>query len=271
MFKPQLANTINPKTLPKYVNDDLYGWEQKLDGERRAVVVDEGVVSVWGRDGQLSRLSPELVKVFSLITTGRWVFDGELVGPDLWIFDLLRAESLLDEPNLTPFWKRREQLEAVMPLLMKHAPTLKLLPHYKTPADKAAMGVRCIGANVEGIMIKNLNGTYVEGKRSSAVLKCKFVQTVDVVVTEVGRQGKRSIAIGLYDNGTLVDVGSCTVQPRHLLELKVGDVVELKYLYVNDPANPKLYQPRFLKRRDDKGACEATVDQLKFTDKTVLT
>lgn len=89
-------------------------------------------------------------------------------------------------------------------------------------------------------------------------------------MTDVGIDGKDSAALAMYDQtGHLTPVGKVTAA---IHEASVGDVVEVKYLYVNDLGAPRLYQPVLLRRRTDKRACDCTLDQLEGTvaNRTVL-
>lgn len=265
MFKPQLAVPLNPRQLPKYVTNDDYWMEQKLDGVRMAIVVDNGHVIGWGRRDNEAQVPREIREVLTRLN-GRWVFDGEYIGGVFWCFDLLAPASGINEDS--PYTDRRVALEAAAPVLTGTTDKFKVLRTHRTVAEKADLVTKCIQNNAEGVMVKQIFAPYWQGKRSPKMMKAKFVDTIDCVVTEVGREGKRSVEISLFDNGQLKSVGACTVTDRWLAQLQVGDVIEVKYLYATK--DHRIYQPSFLKRRDDKKPEECTFGQMKYTNRQVF-
>jgi hypothetical protein len=92
------------------------------------------------------------------------------------------------------------------------------------------------------------------------------VKTVDCIVTGVRVEGRDNCHVSLIDGDQLVEVGSCAMLGKP--PVVVGQVVEVRYLYAD--TNRRLVQPAFLRVRDDKPAVECTIDQLVFTNRTVL-
>lgn len=267
-FKPQLANRMNHHKLPKYADNDQYWWERKLDGVREVIVVDNGNVQAWGRTSEMS-VSREIHRVLSNLN-GRWVFDCERVAGVSWCFDAMVTAGNVDVNEKSPYWKRREVLETMAPTLTSKIETFRVLPTARTTEEKLALYKECRANNYEGVMVKDKNGMYYPGRRTDKVLKAKFEETIDCVVDEVNRQGKRSVGISLYEGGKLVSVGACTVlNDKKRNALSVGDVIEVKYLYAVEGSR-KLVQPAFIKKRDDKRAEDCDFDQMKFTDKVVV-
>jgi hypothetical protein len=99
-------------------------------------------------------------------------------------------------------------------------------------------------------------------------LKAKFVVTADVIVLAVGDDGKESCTLGMVDGNTVVEIGRCSLIGKPYV--KPGDIIEVAYLYANNCKAPRLYQPRLYRVRDDKTPPECTIDQLKFTNKSVM-
>lgn len=63
-------------------------------------------------------------------------------------------------------------------------------------------------SNAEGVVIANITGTYIPGKRNNNIGKYKFTNDIDCVVVEVGIDGKDNMSLGLYnEDNTLVEVG----------------------------------------------------------------
>lgn len=269
-FSPQLAEVMDTKDLPKYGADDNWWFEQKLDGMRICVALSGGTAQSWGRDGKyvVKREGREVEKMFKNFP-GEWVFDGEYINNEFWMFDMPVGLNVVN-PSM-PYCERRQKLdhfatEVLLPLNDR----IRLTPTFRTTEEKLAIMRAVIEDNGEGIVVKHKDSPYIEGKRSPKMLKAKFWESVDCIVTEVAREGKRSVAISVWDGDDLVDIGSCTVTDRMLRTLQGGEVIEVKYLYAADPNKPRIYQPSFLRIRHDKAPEECTIDQIKYTSKRVL-
>ena len=118
------------------------------------------------------------------------------------------------------------------------------------------------GDNAEGVVFKRIGAPYSPGRPNSGgdQLKYKFVETASVIVNAIN--AKRSVAIAVWENGTLVSAGNVTVPVNQLIP-QVGDVIEARYLYAMEGSG-SLFQPVYLGVRDDIMAAECTRDQLKF-------
>jgi ATP-dependent DNA ligase len=219
-IKPQLA--LTRKELPQ---GEGWAYEQKLDGFRAIVFVDGDAAYIQSRGGKdLTRYFPELS-----FASGRYVLDGELVIRDAdghLEFDALQerihpAESRIkllskeipagyvafdllaeeDEALLqTPFGERRSQLETLA------ADTDIELSKLSPDPEQAEEWLQ----RTEGVMAKQLDATYIPGKRKG-MAKVKREREIDCVVMG-WRPGKEegtvgSLILGLYDNGELRSVG----------------------------------------------------------------
>jgi bifunctional non-homologous end joining protein LigD len=116
--------------------------------------------------------------------------------------------------------------------------------------------------NQEGVVMKEIDATYQPGRRNSSgpALKHKFYATLSAVVTALN--AKRSVQIGLLGNEGWQSAGNVTVPPSEPLP-KVGDVIELRYLYAYRQSG-SVYQPVYLGLRTDVAPAECLVAQLKF-------
>lgn len=261
-----LAESMNAKQYSKYALDDEWWFEQKIDGVRFLLHIDNGVCEGWNRQGNGIPVHPAIQEAAKTLN-GNWVLDGEWLDRVLYCFDVPYAGDFI-RPEY-PYELRRTALETIFDSeVFAQCPQIVMLPVARNTAEKIDLHRRCRDNHSEGIMSKFKSGTYLEGVRSRHVLKCKFVDTCEVIVAQVGRQGKRSIACAMFDNGGLIDVGAVTVTEARLKELKIGDVIEVRYLYATK--DRRLYQPAFVRIRDDKTPQECTVDQLKIVNKQVL-
>jgi hypothetical protein len=288
---PQLADKVKLEQLPNYATNDRYFFEQKIDGHRKMVIVDNGSVQVIGRDGQNTDLA---VREAFTGFPGVWVFDGEVL-PDgvFWLFDLPVAGDKIGLQ--TPYRLRRAVLDGLKDAL--ESDYVKILPCARTTEEKVLLAKRVIQSGAEGVMIKDAEASYASGKRTAANLKAKLVKDLDAFITDFGI-GKSSDGSGnpkancelavftkpnplkgpftaqqvaeLKRSGDLKVISECIIHPKERNIVDLGSVVTVAYLYAVDPKKPRLVQPTRLRPRTDKAAGECLLDQVMFTDKSVL-
>jgi ATP-dependent DNA ligase len=269
-MKPMLAaNTPLKRTEGLLMLDD-YWLQQKLDGQRVLVRIDDGDVYALNRSGapKVTGMTSSLLKPFERFADGaEWFFDGELM-PDgrLWLFDLAIDPTV---PTTDPYRVRYGVLEGLLRQWGDACPPqICLLPTARTPVEKERLVKAVEAQDGEGWVLKHVNHPYRPGHRSEQVMKMKRIRSLDAVVTNVGIQGKENIEYGLFDGGPRPRViGTCSAIGK--VDVAIDDVIEVTYLYIG--ANGKLVQPRMTRKRDDKAADECWMDQLSgSTDKSVI-
>lgn len=266
MSTAQLAQEIPLSQLITYLKDDSWYAEQKLDGHRILLDVNGQVLVAYNRDGKpyTKRLPPLLDSLPPF--SGRWLLDGELLEDTYWVFDVLIAADA--QVGQRPFQQRRDLIARLAPFLTK---SIRLLPSTRDAEGKLRLALETLRSGAEGLVLKHADGLYRQGARSSEMLKAKFTYTADVVVLQLGRDGKDNAVLGLvrYDRDgiDLVEVGAASTIGKDF-GLRVGDVVEVRFLYAT--ADHRLYQPRLVRPRWDKHMRDCTFDQLKYATKTVL-
>lgn len=275
-MRPMLADEIGAqptqldRAVQPFLSNPEWAVEQKVDGHRVLIEVVEGKVTAIGRDGQpkANEVPRRVLDEFRVFTTGTWVFDGELLGGVLYVFDM----PLVDIPAAqvtpgNPLRVRRQVLEGFFDK-WQPGPTVRLLEQFRDPEDKAAAYLRFREANVEGVMLKDLGAKYrIDGRRSRGVLKAKFVNSLDCFVTDLNMGGKENAELSVFDgNGDQVMIGRCSLLGKPAVAM--WTVVEVRYLYAT--ADHRLFQPRLLRTRTDKTPDECLVTQLKYTNKGIL-
>lgn len=223
------------------------GWwfEPKWDGFRCLAFRDGAEVELKSKSGKpLTRYFPEVAQALAALPVRRFVVDGELtiaVGGEM-SFDALQmrlhpAESrirrlaaetpaglvlfdcLLDEKGRSlvkaPLQERRAALEALVGRFGESA-DLRLSPGTQDPKTACAW-LDQVGAALDGVIAKRLDGTYEAGER--AMSKIKRMRTADCVVGGFRyAQGARqvgSLLLGLYDEaGLLHHVGFTSTIPH---------------------------------------------------------
>jgi bifunctional non-homologous end joining protein LigD len=206
VYSPMLAT---PGTLPTRAHDDEWAYETKLDGQRCLIYLPgDGTSVLRSRSGaDITAAYPELRALRTALGGMPAVLDGEIVVLDarghsdferlqprmalagnpaeaarmrrerpahLMLFDVLflGTEALLGHP----YAARRTALEG---LALRSA-------HWSTPAAIVGHGEAALEATraegLEGLLCKRLDSVYLPGRRSTAWVKIRHVQTVDVVV-----------------------------------------------------------------------------------------
>jgi len=213
------------------------GWrfEPKWDGFRCLAFRAGDEVELRAKSGKpLGRYFPDVVAALKALPVDRFVVDGELtISVDgelsfdalqmrlhpaasrvnrlaaeqpacLVLFDCLldaAGRSLID----APFTRRRAELEALFARLGKPA-ALRLSPG-TDDRDEACAWLAEVGAALDGVVAKRLDGPYMPGER--AMLKIKRMRTADCVVGGFRyAQGSRmvgSLLLGLYDAAGKLD------------------------------------------------------------------
>lgn len=264
-MKPMLAEVLDPGDLDRVLTDDNWWAQQKLDGDRVLFSVEDGVATALNRQGEIRRnLVPRVLFGQFARLPGTWVFDGELMDDGTyWLFDLPKANV-----HIAPTDPYRFRLVVLERFFAGWQPDecVRLLPTARSTEAKARLIEETMARNGEGVIFKDSAAPYRAGKRSTTMRKVKFTKTVDCVVTDVGREGRANCHVALFEGGQLVEVGSVATAGKPVPH--VGDVLEVRYLYAS--GDRRLYQPVYLKVRTDKAPSECTIDQLVYTDRTVV-
>ena len=238
---------VNPPLLPMLAKrvDELppgedWIFEPKWDGFRALIFRDKDEILIQSRDEKpLNRYFPELLPPLQEALPARCVLDGEIVivKDNELDFDLLqlRLHPAASRVNLlskqTPasvvffdllceeerdlrsesFQVRRQRLEA---LLSSAKPPIHLTPATKDRDLASDWFRRFEGAGLDGVVAKQVSGTYEPNKR--VMLKVKHERDCDCVVAGFRwhKKGERtlvgSLLLGLYDDaGALQHVGVC--------------------------------------------------------------
>ncbi len=272
--QPMLAESIDKPTALKRLDDDLWALQQKIDGDRLAVKIENGKVQYYNRQGipyvRRSRMLKPMTEEFTRGNAfeGKWIFDGEFVGNLYFTFDLIHAScdgNVMVDIDM-PFRQRYEMLTRVMKLWQPKKTVLA--PTAFTAEEKTATYDRLYSTDREGVIFRNMESRYLFGVRSPGVQKYKFFETADCIIQSIKPDGKSSVELAMLDGGDIVPVGKCLMSGANLRTAKVGDVMEVSYLYFG--ANNRLYQPSFVRFRTDKSLDECTIDSLKHVNKEVL-
>jgi ATP-dependent DNA ligase len=258
-FAPMLATTPRHVAATDLLGDDAWAFDVKADGDRCAVVIDDGKVVTFGRNAQrLSRPLPQPVRLLleATLNEGRYVLDGEIVGPTLYLFDLVVAGDLVGPWH--PWIVRRAALDTLLSTLPDDGP-IRGVPYAVTHADKLDLVEAVVTGRGEGLVAKRTYSTYREGARSRDWVKIKRHHDIDCVVTWLGTE-KANMGVGVYDGDSLIEVAEVGRLTGDGARCEVGCVVTVRCVYSSD--TNRLVQPTLPRLRTDKAPTECTVDQL---------
>lgn len=264
-----LAEAAAESRLPRLIEDPNWIAEQKIDGQRCLMHIENERIAPITRTGRILTVSTPCMNVFMpFVRSGhRWVFDGEYLNGVYYVFDMIEAATMI-KPS-TPLGDRRTALETFWKQWNPSASDVALLPAARTPDEKERLVTHVREAGGEGVMFKRLDSKYIEGKRSSSILKIKWRNDADCVVMSLGSDGKDNMTLGMYDEaGVLVPVGECTALAGDGPKVKPDDVVTVIYQYASE--NDRLIMPTYPRIRTDKPRNECTKAQLVYANKSVF-
>lgn len=258
-FRPQLLNEVTEEQANLLCVDSSWVMQQKFDGERRCVVVKNGIADGTNRYGEYTGGLSSSIKS-AIDSTIDKIFDSEDLGSFLAVFDLIEYDGV-DLRSLS-FIERYKKLTQVL----KTNSAIRLAPLAQTTQEKQAMLQRAIDENQEGVVFKRADAPYSEGRPSSggSALKFKLYDECSVFVNKINI--KRSVEMAVFDNnGMKVIIGNVTI-PANADIPQVGTAIEVRYLYAY--RNGSLYQPIFEKPRLDLRPSECKQSQLKYKPET---
>lgn len=282
-FRPQLLNEIamsarkRGESLFEYYLRQAYtflysaDWhaQRKHNGVRLILIWDKGEVTGANRKGESRAVPPNVAATFAKAMTkrklARTVVDGELVGETYWVFDLLVYDG--------NDWSHRVFSDRVMHLakLNDGSPDVRMVDVAETPPQKILMlrdllteyrkGGKTYCA-AEGMVFKKRGATVKTGRPNSGgdQMKLKFWRDVDVIIIKQNGN-KRSVAMGLLDNGVMVEMGNITIPANYDIPTP-GQVAKVRFLTCLEGGS--LVQPQYEGTRDDKNAKECTLSQIVF-------
>ncbi len=226
-IEPMLAS---PGRLPP---GDGWAFEIKWDGVRAIAYVEGGRVRLASRRARnITPTYPELARLGRALGTHDAVLDGEIVafeGGHPSFQRLQRRMNLGSEAQVRRIMSQVPVVYIIFDVLFLDGHSLLGLPYadrrkllaqlelsgdsWQSPAHHVGDGEAMLAASraqdLEGIVAKRLDGTYLPGRRSQAWVKVKNKRTADVVVGgwlegEGGRSGRLgALVLGFYEDGEL--------------------------------------------------------------------
>lgn len=270
----QLLNAIEGHEVERLLADDAVVAQQKLDGNRVLCHLFDGEVTPTNRAGQKTNVPQRILDGLTHLPMGT-VVDGEFVrheGEEVyWLFDVLEfaGRDVSHEPYASRFSRLCDELE---PGLVE---PVRVLETAFSAKQKRALYERLQASGAEGIVFKRRDAPWSAGRPASGgpQLKCKFVSAADVVIVENAGNAYR---MQVFEGGRLRDVGKVFSGTTNELRAQLDGalakgrrlVAEVRYLYATDDL--QLFQPVFVRLRDDKAERDCVLAQLKGTNRAVI-
>lgn len=240
------------------IRSKTFAVQEKLDGDRGQLVVETSGVTMFGREGRARGVS-NLVASAAMAAAkrkGMFILDGEIIGEIFVAFDCLAFDNVDVRPR--PMRERYDLLTKLLPAGHKQSGITLAETAFDHDA-KIVMVQRLHENGAEGAVFKPSNAPYRIGRQRDHY-KYKFWSTLTAVV--IRKNEKDSVALGLFDNGQLVDMGNCKIRNSRMV-VNEGDLVEVRYLNCNRPGG-SLYQPLMLQVRTDIPASDCVIGQVHY-------
>lgn len=261
----QLLESIEEEELEKYLTDEKVIAQQKIDGIRILAHIAEELIAT-NRNGEHTSLDERVGEGLSGLPHGT-IVDGEMIGDQYWLFDVLQIGD--EDVRKLGYLERWLRLEGdVEPGL---SGPIRVLP-IASGKKKRILLERIIESRGEGIVFKQTRAPYKAGRGSTQV-KYKLTKSADVIL--ISNAGN-AYQMAVYDGKKLRDIGKVfagtTNETRSIIDEMLEDgmqpIAEVRYLYATEDEN--LFQPVFVRLRDDKKAAECTRVQLIKTERGII-
>lgn len=262
--RAMLATLMSPTDFAM-ISEPSFAMERKIDGHRKLVQTGPSGAKAFNRSGSPTTLPSALLSALDALETPA-VLDGELYQGRLHLFDLPFYDGVIDQS--TPWARRHMALRKLLDLWSPVGFLFEVVPFVRDSGDKMALLSEIQDSGGEGVVAKRIDSPYTPGY-STAWLKLKLLEDVDVVVVEQSSDGKRNLTLAMADpSGDLLlpggvrgrNVGRCSAITGDGPRVQVGDVVTVRVGGVG--SSGRLVEPRTPRLRDDKTPADCTIDQL---------
>lgn len=232
------------KQIPKPFDSKDYYFEVKFDGIRAVIFANPQKVIIQSRNQKdITYLFPELESIKSLVKTNV-IFDGEITAGDGSVSSFsqiqkrihlknknLIASSSLNNPvtfmcfdilyenkDITslPLNKRKLLLDKY-----NNNDNFLKVKYFSEKGKKVFNEAKKLG--LEGIIAKNINSQYFINKRTDDFIKIKIIEHDEFIIGgyEIKKNNILSLAIGEYQEKSLMYVGNVSISPKASIYKKI--------------------------------------------------
>lgn len=259
-------NVADDDTLAELLESESWAMQEKSDGERRVLTSDGSSVEGFSR---YKVPKPVHKNHIEALKDHKVSLEGELVGDTLHLFDIRSIPNELNNNGTEcvlnrPFKERWLLLASFLATTgINNNPNFKLTNTVTSAKDKNTMFNQLKDDGAEGVVFRDLDAHNVPSRtpqKNNGIYKWKFYETLSVIVSK-HHDSKRSVSIHCLDDNSPVPVGNVTIPP-HTSIPDIGDIVEIRYLYGFKGGS--LFQPLYLRVRDDVYPSHCSTDQIKY-------
>ncbi|EMM85613.1 ATP-dependent DNA ligase-like domain protein [Leptospira santarosai str. 2000027870] len=193
----QLLNPIDEEELFGYLENDQFGAQEKLDGNRMMIRKIGDTVEGINRKGLIIPIS-KTIHNHTLSFQESFILDGEITGDTFYPFDLFSKDQ--NDMQHLPYKERYALLSSILKNRAQND-IFHIVELLTSTKDKKRLLEKLRKDQKEGIVFKDLNAPYKAGRPASkgTQIKFKFYETATVSVEEVNL--KHSVSMRLYDEG----------------------------------------------------------------------
>lgn len=237
-WMPHLLTEVDDDGLEALLKDDRWLAQEKINGERRAVLIEDDAIRGANKKGRfIGGVPTAWAEALKTLPPGS-VLDGEHVGDTLYVFDVPRWRGV--DTSDQPYSMRLGRVK--LSVAVANEPTIRMAEVATGEVAKREL-LATVTSNIgEGIVFTRADSTYVNGRSSannSGRIKYKLYEFSNCVVLH--KNAGRSVALGLYDAaGAMVNVGSVTIPPNQEIPSEAA-VLRVRYMHMFDGGS--LYGP----------------------------
>ena len=255
---PQVLNSIEEYELPRYLSWDAFWAQEKKDGKRITLKLDNGKAIGCNKKGIICDVPDQILQTLVDTKHKTLGIDGELIGNTFHAFDTVEKDGI--DRRDQPYCTRYSELSAI-----SFKENILVIEVAKTTEEKKRMLIRLRNEGREGIVFKQWMAKYTPGRplKGGTQFKFKFWDSASVLVSG-HTPNRRSVQIAVVTDPyglKHVQVGSVSIPPNKQVP-PIGAIIEVQYLYAFKGGS--LYQPIYLGVRDDMDIKDAKIEQLKW-------
>lgn len=250
-YTPLLLESTTARQAQSLIDN---GWivQRKYDGERGLFQYKDGAIQQINKKGFYVAGNTSLINSLPQ-DQDEFIIDCEVFQEHAYIFDVIKVNG--NDIADMPYSMRYE-------LMKQHFSHLENFTVVESFVGNDAKNTvkEFEQTGFEGVVLKDPNAPYYFS-RSGSYVKLKFTKSVSAVVAR-HNDGKRSVAVQVFDDANPIDVGNVTIPVNHPIP-DIGQVIEIEYLYAT--SGNILYQPIYKGQRNDVSADECRLSELEYT------
>lgn len=240
-IRPMLLTPGKEEDVAMFVDDDDWGAQQKMNGKHLIVKSLGGKVTGINKRGLECPMPSELQGALKHHDV---LFDSEIVGTVLYVFDLMAVGANLSlNHREDPLSQRYKLMQGVVDLI--GAPGyVKAVTLVRGRKAKQTLVKQLRKDRKEGVVFKKFDAPYHPGRANSLAkatnVKIKFYAEVAAEVLDWTEKSSIEVALRKEADLKLVSIGKVTVAAKYAKQIKAGSIVRVKYLYATE--NSILFQ-----------------------------